>query len=205
MDLFWDDEDLHVTHQHELTWLQWQNFHDICRLAACVCYLPESVFFLILVAYIYTYIYNYNYNCIYWIIYREANYDSSFWTWTLSSTTTYPLATGQGIPSHPSFPVQVIRQKAWCLSKSPQVACVNHWEMVCVWKQVLQSGASELLFKRLSYVYRLVQVYLQVISHLIQELQAVKIKSSYFSLCDLLLWMEDSMMFSYLILNIDLF
>lgn len=36
------------------------------------------------------------------------------------------FSTGQGIPSHPSFPVQVIRQKAWCLSKSPQVACVNH-------------------------------------------------------------------------------
>lgn len=39
------------------SWLQWQNFHDICRQAACVCYLPESVFFLILVAYIYIYIY----------------------------------------------------------------------------------------------------------------------------------------------------
>ena len=53
--------------------LQWQNFHDICRQAACECYLPESVFFLILVAYTYIYNYNYSYNCIYWIIYREAN------------------------------------------------------------------------------------------------------------------------------------
>lgn len=205
MDLFWDDEDLHVTHQHELivttmAKLPWYLSTSCLRL------LPSRKCVFLDSSCIYIYIHIYIIIIAYiWIIYREANYDSSFWTWTLSSTTTYPLATGQGIPSHPSFPVQVIRQKAWCLSKSPQVACVNHWEMVCVWKQVLQSGASELLFKRLTYVYRLVQVYLQVISHLIQELQAVKIKSSYFSLCDLLLWMEDSMMFSYLILNIDLF
>ena len=141
--------------------LQWQNFHDICRQAACECYLPESVFFLILVAYTYIYIIIIIVIIAYIELYIERQIKTLHFEHGPYNQS--PLIHW----SHPSFPVQVIRQKAWCLSKSPQVACVNHWEMVSVCKQVPQSGASELLFNLLTYVYRLVQVYLQVISHLI--------------------------------------
>ena len=49
-----------------LQWVQGQNFHNICRQAACVCYLPDSVFFLdsscIIYVYIFIHIYIYTRN-----------------------------------------------------------------------------------------------------------------------------------------------